>query len=76
MLPAEAWGHLIGLGHQGSVASSRFFAYLQVCSLWLMAWGFFLGIDSRKAETHSSTPQAEDGTVSVCLLKYPGLFGL
>lgn len=25
MLPAEAWGHLIGLGHQGSVASSRFF---------------------------------------------------
>lgn len=47
---------------------------LQVWSLLLMAC--FIRDRQGKAEMHSSDLQAEDGNVSVCRLKYPGLFGL
>lgn len=76
MLPAEAWGHLIQLGHQGSVATSRFVWLPPGLFTLADGMGLFLGIDSRKAEMHSSNLQAEDRTVSVSLLKFPGLLGL
>lgn len=68
ILPAGAWGAF------NIIRVSGLCGYLQVWSLLLMAcvirdrWG--------KAEMHSSNLQAEDGTVLVCRLKYPGLFGL
>jgi len=68
VLPAEAWGHLIQPGHQGSVVTSGFGDF---------CWQhFLLEIDRCNTEMHSSSLQAEDGTVSVRCLKYPGLFGL
>lgn len=57
-----------------SVTYAGVCGYLQIWSLLLAIcfirdrWG--------KAEMHSSDLQAEDRTVSVCHLKYPGLFGL